>query len=65
MEERRYKNCLEGYLTNACASCEFWRDGSPDENGDTAIGCCCPFPIDHCTAFHQMCEEEARKRTDV
>ena len=58
------KNCLEGYLTPTCAICEFWHDGTPDENGNTSIGCGCPFPIDHCEAFHKMYEENEKSKTE-
>ena len=46
------KNCFEGYLTEACNTCEYWC------NSATAIGCGAPFPIDHCNDFARMCEEE-------
>ena len=51
------KNCFDGYLTNACKSCPFWKDGTTNEG----IGCAYPGPIDHCEAFKKMSEEEERK----
>lgn len=49
------KNCLEGYLTDECASCCDWSDGIGEK---TAIGCCCNFPIGMCKAFANMMKEQ-------
>lgn len=52
-----YASCLDGYLTKACARCEYWEDGS-DPNG--SIGCGCPFPIMQCGAFAEMSEAKEK-----
>lgn len=51
------KNCLNGYLTKECANCPYWYNGA-DKDGNFAVGCGTPFPIDHCSAFHEMYEQE-------
>lgn len=53
----KYKSCFDGYLTDACAKCGYWKDGS-DPNG--GVGCCCPFPIMDCKAFAEMFNEQER-----
>ena len=45
------RNCFDGYLTPACATCLDWCDGSDPERG---LGCGCHFPIAWCDAFSQM-----------
>lgn len=52
------KNCLEEYLTTACAKCTFWSDGTKE----SCIGCCAPFPIMECKSFANMYNEEEQKR---
>ena len=47
-----FKSVLEGYLTEECKECEYWKDNS------TEIGCFCPEPIDHCDAFREMKEKD-------
>lgn len=42
-------SCVNGYLTEACPICPDWSDGS-DQRG---IGCCTPYPIDHCSFFRR------------
>ena len=49
------RNCFEGYLTENCAGCPFWKDGS-----DGSIGCSYPGLIDHCEAFAKAMKEEWR-----
>ena len=51
-------NCLDGYLTPACANCPDWADGT-DNRG---IGCACSFPIMKCPHFAKAYEEEERQR---
>lgn len=51
-------NCLEGYLTPACASCPDWADGTNPKRG---VGCACHFPIMQCPHFRKACEEEEKK----
>ena len=51
------KSCFDGYLTEGCATCPDWADGT-DERG---IGCATRFPIDWCPHFKKMWEEEERK----
>lgn len=53
------RSCLDGYLTNTCAECEFWRDGT-----DGQIGCGCPFPIMHCEAFAEMYNNDTSKEAN-
>ena len=53
------RNCMEGYLTEACKTCEFWLDGSDMSKG---IGCNTPGPIDHCEAFVKACAEDATRK---
>ena len=53
------KSCLDGYLTEACKTCDYWRNG---ENG--SLGCGVPFPIMLCKAFEKMYNEEERKAKD-
>ena len=48
------KSCLDGYLTDKCAGCPFWSDGSDDRS----IGCNIPAPIMRCPAFAKMYDEE-------
>ena len=56
------RNCFEGYLTEACATCEDWADGTDPKKG---IGCACSFPIMHCPHFAAMYEAEEQKSKDV
>lgn len=49
------RNCLEGYLTEACAECPHWK------NDKEACGCSCPFPIMECEHFAQMYNEREGK----
>lgn len=49
------KSVLDGYLTESCKTCEFWR------NTENEIGCGVPFPISHCKPFEEMCRDEGRK----
>ncbi len=51
------KNCLEEYLTDKCAVCIFWADGTDDRG----IGCAIPAPIMECPAFAKMYAEETKK----
>lgn len=51
-------NCLEGYLTPACASCPDWADGT---NPNRGVGCASHFPIMDCPHFRNACEEEEKK----
>ena len=44
------KSCFDGYLTEGCATCPDWADGT-DERG---IGCATRFPIDWCPHFKKM-----------
>lgn len=54
------KSVLDGYLTEACAKCDFWGDGYKEP-----LGCCAPFPIMDCRAFEKMYnEEEAKARKE-
>ena len=46
------KSCLDGYLTEECATCNYWR------NELSCCGCGAPFPIMHCDAFAKMYEAE-------
>lgn len=48
------KNCLEGYLTTACATCPDWADGTDDRG----IGCAAHYPIMWCTHFAKMFEQD-------
>lgn len=45
------RNCLEGYLTEQCANCKYWK------NDADACGCGCPFPIMECEHFAKMYNE--------
>lgn len=54
------KNCLEEYLTDHCAKCSDWRDGS-----DGTFGCAIHGPIMWCPHFAKMVEEcEAKRKED-
>ena len=53
-----FKSCFDGYLTDECKNCGWWKDGTDEYH---SIGCGCPFPIDHCEAFHKMEQEEYKK----
>lgn len=44
------KSCFHGYLTEACAICPDWSDGSDPQRG---VGCVTPYPIDHCSFFRR------------
>ena len=46
------RNCLEGYLTEQCATCPYWK------NDEDACGCCFPFPIMECSYFAKMYNEK-------
>lgn len=48
------KNCYEGYMLEACKTCEFWKDT------ETAYGCSAPFPIMHCDAFAEEIKKDSR-----
>jgi hypothetical protein len=52
------KNCLVEYLTDHCATCPDWKDGT---NG-SGIGCGTHFPIMRCPHFAKMYEESERQR---
>lgn len=52
------RSCFNGYLTDGCATCSDWADGT----GDNGIGCGCHFPIHMCIHFVAMCEKEKEKR---
>lgn len=49
------KSCFDGYLTEACETCEFWK------NTEKEIGCCVPFPISHCEHFEKMQKEHEKE----
>lgn len=53
-------NCFEGYLTDACKKCDFWKDGS-----DGSLGCACPGPIDHCEAFVEAYKKAEEFRREL
>ena len=48
------KSCFDGYLTEACATCPDWADGS-DERG---LGCATHYPIMECPHFARVFNEE-------
>lgn len=48
------KNCYDGYMLEACKTCEFWKDT------ETAYGCSAPFPIMHCDAFAEEIKKDNR-----
>ena len=52
------KSCLDGYLTNECALCDYWK------NDFDGCGCAAPFPIMNCNAFAKMYNEEESISTD-
>lgn len=52
------KNCLDGYLTEECANCLFWADGTDDRG----IGCAIPAPIMDCSYFAKMFNEREAQR---
>lgn len=55
------KSCLDGYLTEKCANCPFWDDGTDDRG----IGCAIPAPIMECPYFYKMFNErEAQRKMD-
>jgi hypothetical protein len=51
------KSCFDGFMTEGCSKCEFWRDGT-DEFHST--GCAYPGPIMHCEDFAKHCEKNER-----
>ena len=53
------KSCFDGYLTDECANCPDWKDGSDD---DGIFGCTTKLPIMLCPYFKKMYEEEEKKR---
>lgn len=55
------KSCLDGYLTEGCATCSDWADGT-DGRG---IGCACHFPIGDCPHFAKMMKEERKKEHEA
>lgn len=50
------KSCFDGYLTEGCATCPVWADGS-DARG---IGCACHFPIGECPHFAKIMKEDEK-----
>lgn len=55
------RSILDGYLTDGCATCPDWADGTDDRG----YGCACHFPIMYCEHFAKMySEEEAKQQTD-
>lgn len=52
----KYRNCLEGYLTQDCKDCCNWSDGCDDRS----IGCNTNFPIDWCPSFKKVYEEDSK-----
>lgn len=51
------RSIFDGYLTDACATCPDWADGSDPKRG---FGCACHFPIMHCPHFAKVFEEDSR-----
>ena len=51
LKEPISRNCLEGYLTKQCATCNYWK------NDRDSCGCGCPFPIMECEHFAKMYNE--------
>lgn len=49
------KSCLDGYLTLACATCNYWADGS---NPVLGFGCACPYPIMYCSHYAESIKKE-------
>ena len=58
MEVRHMKSCLDGYLTEACKTCEFWK------NNNEEIGCSAPYPIMDCDAFGKMYNKEIERERE-
>ena len=54
------RSCFDGPLTEACAKCEFWKDGSDSHS----IGCAYPGPIMNCPEFEKMYNEEERIKNE-
>lgn len=54
------KNCLEEYLTESCAKCAYWSDGTKEP----CTGCCAPFPIMECNAFADMYNRKEREKEE-
>lgn len=52
------KSCLDGYLTDECASCPDWKDGTKEGEW---IGCGTHMPIMMCPYFAQMVEKEEKE----
>ena len=52
------KSCFDGYLTDDCKTCVYWK------NNKYEIGCCCPFPIDHCESFKAL-EDKDRAMNEM
>ena len=55
--ENKMKSVFDGYLTDGCATCEDWADGSDDRG----LGCACHFPIMECPHFAKMTKKEEAK----
>lgn len=50
------KNCLDGYLTEECKDCEWWK------NDEKSVGCSTPYPISNCETFSRAEKEENKKK---
>lgn len=55
------KSCFDGYLTDGCAECPDWCDGSDPTRG---IGCGTCMPIMWCPHFAKMVEEDENSKED-
>lgn len=56
------RSCFDGYFTPECATCPDWNDGTPNDNGEWAIGCGSPYPLDMCPAFRKMTEQDNKAK---
>lgn len=52
------KSCFDGYLTEACRTCELWKNSSEE------TGCAAPFPIMNCEDFAKIYREEETKNSN-
>lgn len=50
------KNCLDGYLTEECNDCGWWR------NDEESVGCSAPYPISNCETFSRAEKEKTKKK---
>lgn len=59
IKKKGYASILDGFLTDECAKCKYWMDGTSG-----GFGCGCTFPIFECEAFSRLSDMYDRRDRD-